>query len=89
MSAIDDLERRRDLLVAQCDLQRLHLTLAWREMRTIVAPAPSPQRAVWARPKVAAFLNVALPLLGARRLGRVVRVLSFGLMAFRAIRGWR
>jgi hypothetical protein len=58
-------------------------------MRTIVAPAPSPQRAVWARPKVAAFLNVALPLLGARRLGRVVRVLSFGLMAFRAIRGWR
>jgi hypothetical protein len=89
MSTLDDLADRKAILVATAELQRLEMTLAWRDIRGAVSPAPSPDRALWARPKVAAFLSFALPLVGARRLGRAVRLLSFGLMALRAVRGWR
>ncbi len=89
MSSLAELAQRKSLLAAKSELQRLQIAHAWREIRTTVAPAPSPERALWARPKVATFLSVALPLLGARRLGRMVRFLSIGLMAFRAIRHWR
>jgi hypothetical protein len=89
MPALGDYTQRKSLLAAQADLQRMQVAFAWREVRAIVAPAVAPERSAWARPKVAAFLSVALPLIGARRLGRVVRFLSFGLMTLRIARNWR
>lgn len=89
MHTLDDYVQRKSLLAAQADLQRLQVAFAWREMRTIVAPPVAPERSVWARPKVAAFLNIALPLVGARKLSRVVRFLSLGLVALRVARNWR
>lgn len=89
MSTPRSLADRKAHLVAQADLQRLRLAFAWREVRSVLSPPVPPERAAWARPKVAAFLGVALPLVGARRLGRVVRVLSIVLMVYRAARSWR
>lgn len=89
MSRLAQLAQRKSLLASQADLQRLQIALAWREMRGIVSPSVAPERSAWARPKVAAFLGFALPLVGARRLARVVRLLSMGLMAVRAARNWR
>jgi hypothetical protein len=89
VNALEQLQHRKALLIAQADLQRLQLGLAWREIRAVVSPPPSPERALWARPKVVTLLKVALPVLGARRLSRGVRWLSLGLMALRAVRAWR
>ncbi len=89
MTGLDRLADRKALLVATAELQRLELALAWRDVRGVLHPAPSPERSVWARGKAATFLSFALPLLGARRLGRIVRVLSIGLRAVRAARSWR
>ena len=83
------LAERKSLLVAQADLHRLQIAFGWRDARAIVTPQPSPERSAWARPKVIRLLGVALPLLGARRLGRMVRMLSVGMMAYRALRNWR
>lgn len=89
MTSLDRLADRKALLTATADLQRLEMAIAWREIKGVIRPAGSMERSAWARPKVAAFLGFALPLFGARRLGRVVRLLSFGVMALRAVRSWR
>ena len=87
MSSVSILSDRKAQLIARCDLQRLQAELAFRDVRRIVSPPP--QRGSRARSAAATMIGFALPFLGAGRLRRIVRVVSVGFMAFRALRGWR
>ena len=89
MKASNSLARRKALLIARADLERMHCLLAWHQARTALDAPILPERLAWARPKVEALLTIALPLFGAGRLARVVRGLSVGVMVYRAVREWR
>lgn len=83
------LAQRKALLIARADLERLHLSLAWRQLRSVVEPEIPPGRAAWARPRAATLLRFAVPLLGGEQAGRILRGLSLGLVIYRTIRHWR
>jgi hypothetical protein len=82
-------EDRRALLTARAALDRARLTLAVHEIKGIVAPPTSAARIARLRPTAAMLIAVAGPLLGFRRLARLLRLASLGLFAFRVVRGWR
>ena len=84
-----DLEERRARLVAACDLDRMRLALAWRDARRAIAPPIDPARRARFRPYVVRAIGFALPLLGFRRMGRVLRVAGAGLAVWRATSAWR
>ena len=83
-----ELAERKAQLVTQSQLDRARLLLAVHQIREIVSPAPDPARAARLRPAAATFVNIALPLLGMSRLGRLLRIASFALTGYRIVRGW-
>ncbi len=83
------LAERKRLALARADLERLQIRLAGREARALLAPAASHGNAGRARSKAVALLSVAVPLLGAARFGRLLRVASIGLGVLRLARGLR
>ncbi|MFA7503842.1 MAG: hypothetical protein WCZ28_04000 [Burkholderiaceae bacterium] len=78
-------ERKR-LMLARAELERRQIRLAGSEMRALLAPVASGRRTSHARPRASALLAVAVPLLGATRLGRLLRIASIGLGALRLAR---
>ena len=89
MSDAADLAERRARLVAAADLERLKLGLAWRDVRRAIAPPPDLARRSRVRPYVVRAIGLALPLMGFRRMGRVLRVAGAALAIWRATRAWR
>jgi hypothetical protein len=85
----DDLSARKSLLIAQSDLARMRLTLAWADLRNTVLPPATPSRSAGARRTAALLVGIAMPFLGRTRFGRLLRFASFGLAAWRAIERWR
>jgi MFS superfamily sulfate permease-like transporter len=83
------LAERKALLVTRAQLDRTRLSLAVRQVRSIVRPTPDAVRRAGARPTAAMLVGLAVPLLGMRRLGRWLRFTSFAITAYRVIRNWR
>ncbi|HVO88873.1 MAG TPA: hypothetical protein VMV45_10040 [Casimicrobiaceae bacterium] len=82
------LEQRRDLLIAQAELDRIELRLAWQDVRNSVLPA----RWVGAAGRggnYARVLAIVLPVIGLLRFRRVVATLGAALSLVRAVRAWR
>jgi hypothetical protein len=80
---------RKALLVTRADLDRTRLTLATREIRSLVLPRRDKARVEAMRPRAAAFLALAVPFLGMKRLSRLVRVASYAMLAIRLASNWR
>lgn len=89
MSVDTDLSERRERLVAASDLERLKLGLAWRDVRYAIAPPPDIGRRARFRPYVVSAIGYALPLVGYRRIGRVLRFAGAAIAIWRASRAWR
>ena len=89
MSSPNDLASRKALLVAQSDLSRMQLGLAWTDLRNIVRPPQSGDRSAGVRRTAAFLVAAAVPLFGRGRFGRLLRLASFALAALRALSSWR
>jgi len=83
------LAERKALLVTRAQLDRTRLSLAVRQVRSIVRPTPDLARRQGARRTAATLVGLAVPLLGMRRLGRWLRFTSFAIAAYRVYRNWR
>ena len=84
------LARRKSLLVAQSHLHRLQAGMAWYDVRQVVAPTPlAPERGDRVRSIAATLAGIAVPVFGLSRLGRIMRVVSIGLMVTRVVRELR
>ena len=87
--AARDLAARRQMLAAQCELDRLELALAWHDLRRSLrlrAESDEPSRG---HPWLGRVLGFVLPLIGAGRARRLSRYLSLALLAYRIATGWR
>jgi predicted Zn-dependent protease len=80
---------RKALLRARAELDRSKVALAALEVRSIVAPPPSPLRMARVRPGAAMMMSLVAPMLGASRVTRLLRFVSLALMAVRVARSWR
>jgi hypothetical protein len=80
---------RKALLIARAERERESLILAAAQVRNIVSPPVDPSRKSRVTPFTTGLVKVVLPILGYTRFGKVVRMLSIGLTAYRAVRGWR
>ena len=81
MSGRPSLAAERELLLAQCELDRLELAFAWHDLRRAVQP----DHAASAHPWVGRALKLALPLVGAARARSLSRYLSVALIAWRVV----
>ena len=85
---VTELAERRAQLVTRIHLDRARVTLALLEIRALVSPAPAPARSEELRPTAARILAFAVPILGMTRVGRVLRIASYALTAYRIARNW-
>jgi hypothetical protein len=86
----ESLARRKSLLVAQSHLHRLQAGMAWYDVKEVVMPARSaPDRGDRARSIAAKLLGIAVPVFGLSRVGRIMKVLTIGVMVMRVVRGLR
>lgn len=84
--------QRKALLVARSELERLQIALVVHELRERVLPVGRRDRgATIGRPAriAAAVVGLGVPLLGRRRLGRLLRSASIAMTAWRVARNWR
>ena len=84
-----DLAARKALLTAQADLSRMQVSLAWEDLRSVVSPAPSPDRSGGTRRTAAFLVGIAAPLLGRTRLMRALRFATIAVTVIRALRSLR
>jgi hypothetical protein len=84
-----DLDAKMALLIAQAELDRLKLALAVHDVRAIARPPIAAAARSAAQASATRILGLALPILGFRRAGRIVRVLSLALSLVRLARSWR
>jgi hypothetical protein len=84
-----DLEAKKQLLIAQAEFDRLKFAMAMHDVRRIVRPRVEPSRRTAAHSTASRVLGFVLPVLGASRLGRIVRGLSIALSIYRFLRGFR
>jgi hypothetical protein len=84
-----DLVERRALLVTRAELDRARILLAMREVKAIVAPVSSAERAARYRPAAAMLMGVLGPAVGSSRLGNLLRIAWIALGALRLLRARR
>ena len=84
-----DLVERKALLVTRAELDRARIMLATRELRAIVAPVSSAERATRYRPAAAMLMGMLGPAVGPSRLGNWLRIAWIALAALRLLRAWR
>ena len=84
-----ELAARRQLLVAQCELDRLELSLAWHDLRRTLHLGGDGEGAARSHPWIGRAIGFALPLIGATRARRLSRYVSLALLAYRIATGWR
>lgn len=80
---------RKALLGTRAELDRTRMTLALREVKAIIHPAPDAARSAAFRPTAAMIVGFAAPLLGMRRFARWVRFASLALTGYRVASSWR
>jgi hypothetical protein len=84
-----DLVEKKALLVTRAELDRARILLAVREIRAIVAPVSTAERAARYRPAAAMLMGVLGPAVGTSRLGNWLRIAWIALAALRLVRGRR
>jgi MFS superfamily sulfate permease-like transporter len=85
-----EIRDRKALLAARALFDRAQMTVAAHDVRTAIAPlGTSGTRGPMATNAAALLVGLAAPVLGASRLGRWLRVVSWTLAAFRIARNWR
>jgi len=89
MTRLDDLEAKKQLLIAQAEFDRLKLAIAVHDVRRIIRPALETSPRAASHSLASRVLGFVLPIFGASRLGRVVRGLSIALSVYRLLRGSR
>jgi hypothetical protein len=89
MSHAAELEARRQLLVQQCELDRIELALAWYELRRSVRLGADGEGEASSHPWIGRALGYVIPLIGATRARKFSRMLSLGLLAYRVVSGLR
>lgn len=89
MNIRSQLAARRELLVARADLERVAFTLAARDLADSFGTRGAAGRLRDTHPLLARALRLAIPFVGASRLGVVVRALSIGIVAYRIVRALR
>jgi len=76
---------QRDLLVAQCELDRLELALAWTDVRRAMHPSATAA----AHPWIGRALRLLPLLVGAARARSTSRYVSLALIAWRLVASLR
>jgi hypothetical protein len=84
----DDLQARKELLIAQAEIDRLAFAMALHDVRRVVRPSIDAVHRAHSNTTASKVLAFAAPLLGAARLSRVVRALSVALTIYRFLRRW-
>jgi len=82
------LAERRALLVAQCELDRLELALAVRDVRRALHLRADGEDAGRRHPWLGRVIGIVLPLIGATRARRMSRYVSLALLAYRVATGF-
>ncbi len=80
---------RKALLATRAELDRARVTLAVREIKAVVAPAPAPERITRLRPAAVLLTGLVGALAGGPRLARWLRFGSLALAAIRVVRSWK
>lgn len=80
---------RKALLATRAELDRLRVTIAARDVRTIVKPIASAESLIRSRPMATLLVALGGQLLGLPRLARWVRIGSLLLAGWRILRSWR
>jgi hypothetical protein len=89
MTRLDVLAARKELLVAQSDLQRVQLRLHAAELGEALRPARLISSAA-VRPSAALALAEAIAaMIGGWKLARWIRIASLGFVVFRIVRAFR
>jgi hypothetical protein len=87
--SLEQLAARKQILLAESQLQRMQLALHVGDARDALRPAGLMGGAI-ARPAAAvAVINMVARLFGWHRLARVVRFGAIALVVFRFLRVWR
>jgi hypothetical protein len=86
---LQEIADRKALLSARALFDRAQMTVAVYDVRTAIAPPDASLRGPFARGGAALLVGLAAPLVGASRLGRWLRIASYGLAAWRIARNWR
>jgi hypothetical protein len=86
---LQEIADRKALLSARALFDRAQMTVAVHDVRTAIAPPGGGLRGPFARGGAALLVGLAAPLVGASRLGRWLRIASYGLAAWRIARNWR
>lgn len=89
MSTLAELATRRELLVARADLERVDVAVATRDLADSFGTRGAAGRFRDTHPFLARALRLAIPLIGASRLGVAARAISIGIVAFRLVRALR
>ena len=89
MTTPTTLEQRKALLIARSDLERVRLRTDLEEMGDLFAPFVLPARARQAARIGAGLLSLVMAAVGARRVARVLRIVTLLLVVYRAVRSWR
>jgi hypothetical protein len=89
MSHATLLEARRQLLVQQCELDRIELALAWHDLRRSVRLGGNADDDARSHPWIGRALGYVIPLIGVTRARKFSRYLSLGLLAYRIATGLR
>jgi hypothetical protein len=84
-----EIAERKALLAVRAELDRARVTLAFHEVKAIVAPPPNAARAATMRPAVAMLVRLVAPVIGMARFGRWLRIGSWALAAWRIASNWR
>ncbi|HEY1327846.1 MAG TPA: hypothetical protein VGI14_12970 [Casimicrobiaceae bacterium] len=89
MSYVADLEARRQLLLQQCELDRIEIALAWHDLKRSVHLGDDTGDGPRQYPWLGRLLGYVIPLIGATRARKFSRYLSLGLLAYRIATGLR
>ena len=89
MSRLQALAQRKQLLIAQLQLQRMETTLRAAELREAFRPK-SLLGGAFAQPAaLVGIIDTIASLFGLRRFARLARIAAVGLLVFRIVRNWR
>jgi hypothetical protein len=84
-----EIQDRKSLLAARALVDRAQMTVAVHDIRAAIAPPGSRSRGPFARGAAALLIGLVAPLVGPSKLGRWLRIASYGLAAWRIARNWR
>ena len=89
MTRAEDLQAKKQLLIAQAEFDRLKLAMAMHDVRRVVRPSIEVHEPGASRSLASRALGFALPLVGTGRAGTIVRALTIALSVYRFLRGFR